>query len=167
MQSVDVTKGFVVDTGLLLIHATSIFEKGRLLKEAVTSLKIEKQEAEGFAKMIDRLFSSVKVILVTPYVLAELCNLAQSRLCLRDNKLLDFLKGYSDFLIKFKEWQCEKDELIAFKNSLRFCFTDSSVAFASKKEGMPLITIDQKLVRWCKSKGIEAKHAFYELYLLS
>lgn len=165
MQNSDYSKGLVTDCGPLLIHAASVFENGRLLEDAVTSLKIAKPDAESFAKMIDRLFSSVKKIVVTPYVLAELCSLAKSRLGLRENALFDFLEDYSEFLIKLKEWHCEKDELIAFKKSLRFCFTDSSVALASKKERIPLLTIDEELVRWCKSQGIEARHIYYEIYL--
>jgi len=160
-------KRFVVDTGLLLIHAASIFENGRLLAKTVSFLKIPKPDIEGLARMIDRLFSSVREIWVTPYVLAEFCNLAQSRLDLRDNRLEEFLNLYNDFLLKMKEWHCGKEELIAFKESLKFCFTDSSVALASKREGIPLFTIDKRLAEWCKSKGIEAKHVYYEFYLSS
>jgi predicted nucleic acid-binding protein len=158
-------KRFVVDTGLLLIHAASIFEKGRLLAKTVSFLKIPKPDIEGLARMIDRLFSSEREIWVTPYVLAELCNLAQSRLDLRDDRLEGFLNLYNDFLLKMKEWNCGKEELIAYKESMRFCFTDSSVALASKREGIPLLTIDSTLVGWCKSQGIEAKHVYYEVYL--
>jgi len=165
MQNSRYVKRFVVDTGLLLIHAASIYENGRLLEKAVTFLKIPKPDIEGLARMIDRLFSSVGEILVTPYVLAEFCNLAQSRLDLREGKLEEFLNLYNGFILKLKEWHCKKEELIAFKESLKFCFTDSSVALASKREGIPLFTIDGKLVGFCKSKGIEAKHVYYEFYL--
>ena len=90
---------------------------------------------------------------------------SKSRLGLRENTLITFLNNYNEFLIKLKEWHCEKDELIAFKRSLKFCFTDSSVALASKREGIPLVTVDRKLVGWCKSQGIEAKHIYYDIYL--
>jgi predicted nucleic acid-binding protein len=160
-------KRFVVDTGLLLIHAASIFENGRLLAKTVSFLKIPEPDIEALAKMIDRLFSSVGEIWVTPYVLAEFCNLAQSRLDLRDNRLEEFLNLYNNFLLKMKEWHCRKEELIAFKESMKFCFTDSSLALVSKREGIPLFTIDKKLVEWCKSKGIEAKHVYYDFYFES
>jgi len=165
MQNSDYMKGVVVDTGPLLIHAASIFENGRLLKDAVTPLKIPETEAKNLAIMIDRLFSTVKRILVTPYVLAEFCNYAQRTFGLKDNQLIRFMDTYTEFLLKLKEWQCEKDELIAFEKSLKLCFTDSSVAFASKRERIPLITIDGKLVEFCKSQGIEAKHIYFEIYL--
>ena len=166
MQNSNYIKRLVTDTGPLLVHSASLYENGRLLKYAVTSLKIAEIDAIGFAKMIDRLFSTVREILVTPYVLAELCNLVQIRLRLRENELSRFINSYSEFLLKLKEWHCEKDELIAFKRSLKLCFTDSSVALASKREGIPLVTVDRKLVGWCKSQGIEAMHIYHK-YLVS
>jgi predicted nucleic acid-binding protein len=165
MRSFNFFNEFVIDSGPLLIHAASVFEQGRLLNRAVGGGGIPKPDIEGLAKMIDRLLSSSRVVLTTPYVLAEFCNLAQSRLGLRENSLKDFLDCYSEVLLKLEEWQCKKEDLMAFKESLSMCFTDSSLAYASKCEGMPLYTIDRRLVGWCKTKGIEAKNLYYDFYL--
>jgi hypothetical protein len=63
-----------------------------------------------------------------------------------------------------KEWQCTKEELMAFKESSKMCFTDSSVALASERKRVPLFTIDRRFVGWCRSRGIEAKDVYGELY---
>jgi predicted nucleic acid-binding protein len=156
---------FVVDTGVLLIHAANFFENGRLLDKATTFLKIPKPDSKGLATAVDHLFSSVDEILVTPYVLSEFCSLAQSRLRLRESKLEEFLNHYNEILLKMRECQCSKEELMAFKQFLKLCFTDSSVALASKREGAPLFTIDSRLVGCCRSQKIDAKHLYYDYYL--
>lgn len=147
----------------MLIHAASVFENGALLSNSVSG--IPAPDIQGVANTIDRLLCSAKAVYLTPYVLAEFCNLANCRLGLKDSRLERFLNIYHEFFLKTREWQCKKEDLIAFKKSLKFCFTDSSVAFASKENGIPLLSIDGKLVNWCKSQGIDAKHLYYEIYL--
>lgn len=158
-------RGIVVDTGPLLIHALGNFEKGKHLKTAVRALRLEGRDAANLCKVLDRLFVSARIVFVTSYVLAELCNLAKTRVGLKDQRLGTFIGLYSEFMLKMKELHIDKDELLMFKEAWKLCFTDASVALASKKEGVPLITIDSQLIRWCKQKGIEAKHAYYEIYL--
>lgn len=159
--------GIVVDTGPLLIHASGIFEEGRNLEKVTTPFCIEKPDAMSLLKTIDRLFTSTRRILVTPYVLSEFCNLAQRLIKLKNDRLQHFIESYSAFLSTTHDYNINKDILIEFQASKNFCFTDSSVALTAQENDIPLITIDWALKRWCESQGIEAKHIYYEIHLAS
>lgn len=155
----------VVDTGPILIHASGVFDKGRHLRKAVKCYRIAEPDALGLHTSIDMLFSTARKIFVTPYVLAEFCDLANTRLKLKDNRLRDFVHSYKELLEKMEESHIEKKELLRFKKAWKFCFTDSSVALTSMRKDAPLLTIDRKLRSWCEDQGIKAKDVYYDIYL--
>ena len=155
----------VVDTGPMLIHASGAFDKGSLLRKAVKCFRIAEPDALGLYRSIDMLFSTAHKIFVTPYVLAEFCDLANSKLRLRDNRLRDFVRSYSELLAKMEEFHIEKRELLNFKKAWKFCFTDSSLALTSMIKDAPLLTVDRKLRSWCENQGIRAKDVYYDIYL--
>lgn len=171
MRLLSYAKRIVVDSGPLFLHAASVFSKESgleiCLRKAVRSLAINELDARHFSIVLDRFFSTAKEILVTSYVLAEICNLAEVRLKLKNSKLRDFVGSYKEFLLKLREYHVEKDQLIELKKAWKLCFTDSSLALASRDNKAQIITIDNKLVGWCRSQGIDAKHAYYDIYLSS
>jgi|GEM_PF-1756860 len=159
----------VVDTGPLLVHAAGVFDKGRTskphLKKATSNLRITEDDAEHFSEVLDRVFSSAREIIITPYVLAELCNLASHRLKLKNERLEEFISSYKEFLLKLRECNVAKKDIIDFKDSWKFCFTDASLALISRRKGMTLITTDFILANWCKKHNIDARDAYNDIYL--
>ncbi len=157
-MSLNFYNGFVIDTNLLLIHSAGFYKNVELLKRAGSSLNMHENEIPKFFRFLDNIISSTNNIVISPYCLSEFCNLINSRLRLRDDRYNHFIISYYEYLTKMKEHFIDKNTLIKFKATSKFCFADSSLVIIAERDHIPLISTDRALIGWCKKNNILAEN---------
>jgi len=140
---------YILDTKPFVILTVGLFNK-RYLEKVGFRWKLEGKDFDLLSG-----FLQGKKIIVTPQVLAETCNIVESRL------KKDLFKEYMEYMMVFFkeeliEIYVEKEKLLDIEAITKFGFTDISVyAICGEKE--ILIVGDQDLHGFCKKKNKEVK----------
>ncbi|MHC1611012.1 MAG: PIN domain-containing protein [Candidatus Methanospirareceae archaeon] len=108
---------------------------------------------------------STRKIVTTPYVITEFHALAERRAKLNEPGLRELIQDYVEFLSKIEEKFVPKDEILEFKEGWGLCFTDSSLFLSARNLELPIISNDRKLIGFCKKRGVQAFHIYYDIYL--
>jgi len=157
-------KEFIIDTGPLLLYTFSKFRRSYLKR--VRPSDIPERDLPKVCEMMDRLVTSAKNIIITPYVLSELHALARSRGRLDGNMLVKFIETCNELLQKFDEKTIPKNQILTRKELWRLCFTDSSLLLAAHYFRLPIITSQQELKFVGKKCNVSVYHIYYDLFLM-
>jgi len=153
-------KGFIIDTGPLLLHAFYKFGGLELVNPGIPMPDLNR-----VALLVERIFCSARKVVTTPYIIAEFHAIAERKAKLKGRKIVDFIRSYAEVLSKIEENIVRKEEILLFKAGWGLCFADSSLILSAKELEMPILSVDRELVNFCKEKGVDAFHVYYDVYL--
>ena len=139
-------KEIILDTKPLLIYLYGLYHSKTLKKYNCTS-----DEFYVFLEFMKQ-FS---VVWVTPYVLAEISNLANKQL--GDKSFSDFINDSKKLLSSFGEIHTPKNLLLEMDNVPKFGMTDASLIEAAGKN-KTLLTSDGPLFYFCRNKQFPSIH---------
>lgn len=156
-------RGVVLDSGVLLLHAFSSYQKGRYLSKV--SASIPSKDVQDVAHVISELLKSISAC-ITPQVLAEFQALARIRARLNDNDLAVFLRYYAEFPVQ--EVYVQYADLTTVKTregAWNISYTDTSVVLAGAEREAPVLTLDRALRRLGRSLNAQVLHVYEDFYL--
>lgn len=143
-------EGIILDTVVLLLYLVGKYDI-QCIKSFEPTHHYEKEDFDLLIKLI----KPFKKIIVTPHIIAEVSNISlrhmknarlQQYLCVLVDQLKD--KNITDERhIYFDNWQ---DKTIG--RLVAFGFTDMGIYEVSKENNLPIITDDQELYNFSKSK---------------
>ncbi len=162
-------KGFILDTGVLLIHALGVFEDGKYLSQACGFLKEKNKDqvARNLFGVVTRLMASSGPNFITPHALTEFFALVEGKLGLNGREVSDLLLRYHEVLMNLSDVHLEKNDLLASEQLSKFGIADVAGTFATNLKNSILLTTDYPLTLWCRGHDLLAWHIYYDVYLLS
>lgn len=139
------SKEVVIDTGPLLAILAGFYGRNTTKKFGYTDddLTVLREFLKNFSK-----------IFVTLQVLAEISNLANTRI---EKNFSDFINFSKNMLQGLKEEYIPKDDILSKKELPKFGFTDASLLETVKdNNNRLLLTHDDQLSYYCKNNGIHS-----------
>ena len=137
--------GLIIDSGPLLVLIVGAFKPSELLR-------IGKYNEQDY-KIILSFLKKFQRIIITPYIISELSNIAHSRL--DKSHFKEIILGCVSYLKNFKEQQIKKDRVLNKKEAQWLGFTDVSVIITSEIQKSLVLTEDGKLITECEKSGID------------
>ena len=155
--------GLVVDTGVLLIHATFSLRGSASLDQVMSD--VPRAQRSSLGELIDQTMRAFNIHL-TPEVLAEFQALAQSRLRLREADKAEFLQRYSAYAITEQYVPWERIVRTKSENDAwTFSYTDTSLVLTARDLNAPLLTTDRRLRVLGARMSVQVLHAYEDYYL--
>lgn len=139
----------LLDTNVLLVHATGMFDRSRLRDVKLGVLANPEEEYERLAIVITRATN----VATTWSVLTEFANLAERKLALGGDAFVRFMDSYGDFLSRLDIVALRKDDLLA-SDALQFGLPDCSLVEAGHGSGAAIFTRDDALRGYCEAIGV-------------
>jgi rRNA-processing protein FCF1 len=141
-------KLLLLDTGPLLLYLVGFYNAKYLSKF--------NYDSQDHALLVD--FLKDREIVVTPQVLAEISNLANSRL--NEADFSKFLSNSINIIMRAREDYIEKDQILKRADEVaKFGITDTSLIEASSSgNSRLLLTSDGKLFYYCSGNNIPVIH---------
>lgn len=139
-------KEIVIDTGPLLLYLIGFY--------GIIDLRRFNYDKKDFILLVEFL-KNFKRIFVTPQVLAEVSNLAKSRL--KEERFSGFINSSIVPLLDLKEEYIEKNEILKRAELPKFGMTDTSLIGATKRNKL-LLTDDGPLFWYCNGKDMPVIH---------
>lgn len=145
-------KGILVDTNLLLLLITGLFDKNYIQQFKRT----DKYSIEDF-EVVSEIILKFSSIIITPHILAELSNLSSQMKNLEKSfiQVIEIIKNSQEVYI-------QKDDLLSHdKFILKFGFTDISILEGALKYKLLVFTDDANLNSILQHKGVDTINLNY------
>jgi len=159
------TAQLVVDSNILLLHAFSLYDAGRLL-EHVWPSTLEWQESERICRWLARVLGSFQLI-TTPYALLEFKHVAGSRAKLGQDERERFFDSYGLYLLALQEEHVAIEDILTYERDRQawwLCFADTSLVLTALRRQAPLFTLDWPAYNFIVRQGGSARHVVEWFY---
>jgi len=141
-------RGIIVDTEPLLVLIVGNFDPSELIHIG------DENYNEKDSKILFSFLSKFNRLIITPYVIAELSNLANKRLTKAGNFKRFVLECQSVFK-NYTESRIKKDKILNRKEAQWLGFPDVSILISSENENLPILIKEAPLLRECAKLGIK------------
>lgn len=139
-------KEIIIDTGPLLLYLIGFY--------GIIDFRRFNYDKKDFILLVEFL-KNFKKIFVTPQVLAEVSNLAKSRL--KEERFSGFINSSIAPLLDLGEEYIEKNEILKRVELPKFGMTDTSLIGATERNKL-LLTDDGPLFWYCNGKDMPVIH---------
>lgn len=143
----------IFDTGVLLVYFLAKFEKGRYLhrvvdRKVVPARNDSESQTMAYRMVVkesyfDRLFEGA-IPTITPYVLSEFFYLIKNGID-SSEKLKEFLLEFGEMILRMKEIQISKEEILCAKLLHVLGPADISLLLLSERNGWPILSFDRRM----------------------
>lgn len=140
-------RGIIIDTEPLLVLTVGKFDPSELIHIG------DENYNEKDSKILFSFLSKFNRIIITPYVIAELSNLANKRL--KKENFKKFVIECQSIFKNYTESRIKKDKILNRKEAQWLGFPDVSILISSENENLPILIKDAPLLRECAKLGIK------------
>lgn len=140
-------KGVLVDANLLVLYVVGTYDPREIARHKRT-----RQFTQGDFELLARVLDSFDRVVTTPYVLAEVGNLAAQ---IGDHARRGVFTALAEVIPELKEEHVPSAELVRTPSFTRFGLTDSSVMHHAKERFL-VLSDDFRLTQYLEHHGVDA-----------